>query len=103
MTSDSCVMNVSMASGAADLGACITGIATAITLYTLFMGSTMITGAKVKTFLGRRRAVSFFTGRIPTMVPGAAKAKTAGNPSDNRGSERVLAWQGDAEGECVAG
>lgn len=56
MTLDSSVMNVSMATVAADLGTTITGIQTAITLYTLVMASLMITGGKIGTILGRRRA-----------------------------------------------
>ncbi|MDI3210995.1 MFS transporter [Arthrobacter sp. AL12] len=56
MTLDSSVMNVSMATVAADLGTTIAGIQTAITLYTLVMASLMITGGKVGTILGRRRA-----------------------------------------------
>lgn len=56
MTLDSSVMNVSMATVAADLGTPITGIQTAITLYTLVMASLMITGGKVGTIMGRRRA-----------------------------------------------
>ena len=56
MTLDSSVMNVSMATVAADLGTTITGIQTAITLHTLVMASLMITGGKVGTILGRRRA-----------------------------------------------
>src|SRR5690242_21115473 len=56
MTLDSSVMNVSMAVVAEDLGTTITGIQTAITLYTLVMATLMITGGKVGTILGRRRA-----------------------------------------------
>src|SRR5437762_1224285 len=56
MTLDSSVMNVSMASVAADIGTTITGIQTAITLYTLVMATLMITGGKVGTIIGRRRA-----------------------------------------------
>ncbi len=56
MTLDGTVMNVSMASVASDLGTSITGIQTAITLYTLVMATLMITGGKVGTILGRRRA-----------------------------------------------
>jgi MFS family permease len=56
MTLDSSVMNVSMAQVAADLGTPITGIQTAITLYTLVMASLMITGGKVGSVIGRRRA-----------------------------------------------
>lgn len=56
MTLDSSVMNVSMATVAADIGTTITGIQTAITLYTLVMATLMITGGKVGSILGRRRA-----------------------------------------------
>ena len=56
MTLDSSVMNVSMASVAGDLGTTISGIQTAITLYTLVMATMMITGGKLGTILGRRRA-----------------------------------------------
>lgn len=56
MTLDSSVMNVSMATVASDLGTTITGIQTAITLYTLVMATLMITGGKVGSSIGRRRA-----------------------------------------------
>jgi EmrB/QacA subfamily drug resistance transporter len=56
MTLDSSVMNVSMAAVAADLGTTISGIQAAITLYTLVMATLMITGGKLGTILGRRRA-----------------------------------------------
>jgi len=56
MTLDSSVMNVSMAYVANDLNTTITGIQTAITLYTLVMASLMLTGGKLGTKLGRRRA-----------------------------------------------
>ena len=56
MTLDSSVMNVSMATVAADLGTTVTGIQTAITLYTLVMASLMIVGGKLGALLGYRRA-----------------------------------------------
>src|SRR4051794_502157 len=56
MTLDSSVMNVSMATVADDVGTTITGIQTAITLYTLVMATLMITGGKIGTIIGRRRA-----------------------------------------------
>lgn len=56
MTLDSSVMNVSMAAVAADLDTTITGIQTAITLYTLVMAAMMITGGKIGILLGHRRA-----------------------------------------------
>lgn len=56
MALDSSVMNVSMATVAADVGTSITGIQTAITMYTLVMASFMITGGKIGSIIGRRRA-----------------------------------------------
>ena len=56
MTLDSSVMNVSIATVAKDVGTTVTGIQTAITLYTLVMASLMITGGKIGQILGRKRA-----------------------------------------------
>src|SRR5580765_438862 len=56
MALDSSVMNVSIATVANDVGTTVTGIQTAITLYTLVMASLMITGGKVGKILGRKRA-----------------------------------------------
>jgi MFS family permease len=56
MTLDSSVMNVSIATVAADVGTDVTGIQTAITLYTLVMASLMITGGKIGAILGRKKA-----------------------------------------------
>ena len=55
MTLDSSVMNVSIATVAEDVGTTVTGIQTAITLYTLVMATLMITGGKIGTIIGRRR------------------------------------------------
>ncbi len=52
MTLDSSVMNVSMATVAQDVDTTITGIQTAITLYTLVMASLMITGGKIGSIMG---------------------------------------------------
>ncbi|MEV0297464.1 MFS transporter [Nocardia sp. NPDC050710] len=76
MTLDSSVMNVSMATVAADVGTTITGIQTAITLYTLVMASLMITGGKVGAMLGRRRAFG-----IGLVVYGVGSATTALAPN----------------------
>ncbi len=57
MTLDSSVMNVSIATVAQDVGSTVTGVQTAITLYTLVMASMMITGGKLGAILGRRRAL----------------------------------------------
>src|SRR4051812_36599610 len=58
MTLDSSVMNVSIATVAKDVGTDVTGIQTAITMYTLVMASLMITGGKIGQILGRKRAFS---------------------------------------------
>src|SRR5574340_335337 len=76
MTLDSSVMNVSMAMVAADLGTTITGIQTAITLYTLVMATLMITGGKVGTILGRRRAFG-----LGLVIYGAGSLTTALAPT----------------------
>jgi EmrB/QacA subfamily drug resistance transporter len=56
MTLDSSVMNVSIATVAKDVGSTVTGIQGAITLYTLVMAMLMVTGGKVGSMIGRRRA-----------------------------------------------
>ena len=56
MTLDSSVMNVSIEEVAKDVGTTVTGIQTAITLYTLVMAAGMITGAKIGAMIGRKRA-----------------------------------------------
>jgi MFS family permease len=55
MTLDSSVMNVSIATVAKDVGTTVTGIQTAITMYTLVMATLMITGGKIGQILGRKR------------------------------------------------
>ncbi len=76
MTLDSSVMNVSMATVANDLGTTITGIQTAITMYTLVMATMMITGGKIGTKIGRKRA---FT--IGCVIYGAGSAVTGLAPN----------------------
>jgi MFS family permease len=56
MALDSSVMNVSIATVAEDLGTTITGIQSAIVLYTLVMAMLMITGGKIGSIIGRKRA-----------------------------------------------
>ena len=68
MTLDSSFMNVSIRQVAADIGTTITGIQTAITLYTLVMASLMITGAR--SARSRAAAGPFLLGWSST-VPGA--------------------------------
>jgi MFS family permease len=76
MTLDSSVMNVSIATVAKDVGTDVTGIQTAITLYTLVMASLMITGGKIGEIIGRRRAFS-----IGCVIYGAGSLTTALAPS----------------------
>jgi MFS family permease len=56
MALDTTVMNTAIATVADDLGTTVTGIQTAITLYTLVMASLMITGGKAGELFGRKRA-----------------------------------------------
>ena len=62
MMLDSSVINVSIATVARDIGTTVTGIQTAITLYTLVMASFMITGGKIGQIIGRKR--SFMIGCV---------------------------------------
>jgi MFS family permease len=56
MALDTTVMNTAIATVAQDLDTTVTGIQTAITMYTLVMASLMITGGKVGEIVGRKRA-----------------------------------------------
>ena len=56
MALDTTVMNTAIATVADDVGTTVTGIQTAITLYTLVMACLMITGGKVGQIIGRKRA-----------------------------------------------
>src|ERR1700760_4182253 len=76
MMLDSSVMNVSMATVADDLGTSITGIQTAITLYTLVMAAFMVTGGKIGQILGRSRAFA-----IGCVIYGAGSLITALSPN----------------------
>jgi MFS family permease len=76
MTLDSSVMNVSIAYVAEDLGTTVTGIQTAITLYTLVMASLMIVGGKVGAIIGRKRAFA-----IGSVIYGAGSLTTALSPT----------------------
>ena len=72
MTLDSSVMNVSIATVAKDVGTTVTGIQTAITLYTLVMAMLMLTGGKVGSMIGRKRAFA-----IGCVIYGAGSFTTA--------------------------
>ena len=73
MILDASVMNVSIATVAKDLGTTVTGIQTAITMYTLVMASLMITGGRMGAILGRKRAftigcVIYACGSLTTSI-----------------------------------
>ncbi len=76
MTLDSSVMNVSIATVAKDLDTTVTGIQTAITLYTLVMASLMITGGKIGQIVGRKRAFA-----IGCVIYGCGSFVTAISPN----------------------
>ncbi len=76
MTLDSSVMNVSIATVAKDVGTTVTGIQTAITLYTLVMAMFMVTGGKVGSMIGRKRAFA-----IGCVVYGAGSLTTSLAPN----------------------
>ena len=76
MTLDSSVMNVSIATVAEDVGTTVTGIQTAITLYTLVMAMCMVTGGKIGSIIGRKRAFA-----IGSVVYGLGSLTTALAPS----------------------
>ena len=76
MMLDSSVMNVSIATVAKDIGTTVTGIQTAITLYTLVMASFMITGGKIGQIIGRKRAFA-----IGCVIYGCGSMTTALAPN----------------------
>jgi EmrB/QacA subfamily drug resistance transporter len=86
MTLDTSVMNVSIRQVANDLGTTVTGIQTAITLYTLVMAAFMITGGKIGALIGRRRAFA-----IGLVVYGAGSLVTALAPNL---TILIIGWSG---------
>jgi MFS family permease len=76
MMLDSSVMNVSIATVAKDVGTTVTGIQTAITLYTLVMASLMITGGKIGQIVGTKRAFA-----IGCVIYGCGSLTTALSPN----------------------
>jgi len=76
MILDTSVMNVSIATVAADINTTITGIQSAITLFTLTMATLMLTGGKIGSIIGRRRAFS-----IGLVIYGTGSFITAISPS----------------------
>ncbi|HTQ67872.1 MAG TPA: MFS transporter, partial [Solirubrobacteraceae bacterium] len=76
MMLDTSVMNVSIATVAKDVGTTVTGIQTAITLYTLVMAAFMITGGKLDQIIGVKRGFS-----IGCVVYGCGSFTTAISPN----------------------
>jgi EmrB/QacA subfamily drug resistance transporter len=76
MTLDTSVMNVSIATVANDLGTTVTGVQTAITLYTLVMASLMVLGGKIGSIMGRKRAFA-----IGCVIYGCGSMTTALSPN----------------------
>ena len=76
MTLDTSVMNVAIATVAKDLNTDVTGIQTAITLYTLVMATLMVTGGKIGALIGRKRAFS-----LGCVIYGTGSLTTALSPS----------------------
>ena len=76
MMFDASVMNVSIATVAHDLGTTVTGIQTAITLYTLVMAMFMITGGKIGAIFGRRRVFA-----VGCVIYGCGSLTTALSPN----------------------
>ena len=73
MALDTTVMNTAIATVAKDLDTTVTGIQTAITMYTLVMASLMITGGKIGEIIGRKRAftigcVVYASGSLTTAL-----------------------------------
>lgn len=76
MVLDGTVMNVSISTVAHDLGTTITGMQTAITIFTLTMAAFMLTGGKLGDIWGRQRAF-----RIGGVVYGIGSFTTAVAPT----------------------
>src|SRR4051812_27449670 len=86
MALDTTVMNTAIATVADDLDTTVTGIQTAITLYTLVMASLMITVGKIGEILGRKRA---FT--IGCVVYACGSLTTALSPTP---TVLTIGWSG---------
>ena len=89
MMLDSSVMNVSMATVARDVDTSVTGIQTAITLYTLVMAAFMITGGKIGQIIGRSRAFA-----IGCVIYGAGSLTTALALEPGRPADRLVLPRG---------
>lgn len=86
MALDSSVMNVSIATVAEDLGTTVTGVQTAITLYTLVMASLMIIGGKLGAIYGRKKVFG-----IGIAIYAAGSLTTALSPNL---TVLIIGWSG---------
>ena len=98
MMLDSSVMNVSIATVAKDVGTTVTGIQTAITLYTLVMAALMITGGKIGQIIGRKRAFA-----IGCVIYGCGSFITAISHEPRRAAARLVVPRGHRGGADPAG
>ncbi len=89
MMLDTSVMNVSIATVAKDVGTTVTGIQTAITLYTLVMAAFMITGGKLGQIIGVKRGFA-----IGCVIYGCGSFTTAISPSLGGAAARLVAAGG---------
>ena len=108
MVLDSSVMNVSISQIVADLNTTVTGVQSAITMYTLVMAAFMLVGAKLGDILGRDRAFglglavyglgSLITSLSPNdayveaVLAQANEYRAAFAPGASTGDRLVLAW-----------
>jgi MFS family permease len=95
MTLDTSVMNVSIRSVANDLGTTVTGIQTAITLYTLVMAAFMITGGKIGALIGRRRSSAY------GLIAAAGAIAVAAGPLVGGAVTTFASWRWVFAGEVV--
>ncbi len=98
MMLDTSVMNVSIATVAKDVGTTVTGIQTAITLYTLVMAAFMITGGKLGQIIGVKRGFA-----IGCVIYGCGSFTTAIAPSLRGAAARLVAAGGTRGGVDPAG
>src|SRR6188472_2231096 len=86
MVLDSSVMNVSISQIVSDLNTTVTGVQSAITMYTLVMAAFMLVGAKLGDILGRDRAFAIGLG-----VYGLGSLITALSPNI---TVLIIGWSG---------
>ena len=86
MVLDSSVMNVSISQIVADLDTTVTGVQSAITMYTLVMAAFMLVGAKLGDILGRDRAFG-----LGLAVYGLGSLIDGAQPEPHGAADRLVA------------